>query len=82
MHKSLFSIPADVADAITPNDTTVFQTTYRALYIGTAGNVTVIPRNQTTPVTFWGLQDGTILPVSAKSVLSTGTTAGQIIGLR
>lgn len=71
-----------MADSITPDDNAVFSPTYRALYVGTAGNVTLVPRNQTTAVTFWGLQDGTILPVSVKQVLSTGTTANQIIGLR
>ena len=82
MHKGLFSVPAEKAEVITPSDTTVYSPIYRAVYVGTGGNVTVLPSESLTPVTFSNVVDGSILPVSVSKVLSTGTTASNIIGLR
>ena len=73
--------PALKAFAITPNDTTGMSLPVRALYIGAGGNLVVIPIGQTTSVAFVGVQAGTVLPIAAKLVLATGTTATSIVGL-
>lgn len=79
------SAPASAAAAVTPSDTTVLNC--RALYVGGAGNVAVhmlgvvgtSPRE--TSVTFSNVPAGTILPISCYRVLSTSTTATNIVAL-
>jgi hypothetical protein len=57
---------------------------HRALYIGAEGDLAVIGWNEEDDlvVTFTGLQAGQILDISARKVLSTGSTANNIVGLR
>jgi len=75
------SNPATRVAAVTPSDTANLSTPSRALYIGTAGDVAVIPAGQTTPVTFVGVLAGSIIPVRVSRVLATGTTADDILSL-
>lgn len=82
MHKLLNITPAEKAEAITPSDSTSFTPYYRGLYVGGAGNVAVLPVGQTATVVFQGIPAGTILPIIVSKVLSTGTTATRIVGLR
>jgi hypothetical protein len=65
--------------AITPADSDL-SAQVRALYIGGSGSVKITDP-QGTAVTFVGAVAGTILPVMAKRVWATGTTATNIIGL-
>ena len=73
--------PAQSALAVTPNDTTAVL--FRSLYIGGAGDVSVVLIGDGTgaPVTFSAVPVGTILPIAVKRVRSTGTTATLIIGM-
>lgn len=74
--------PAVTAVAITPADgITLPQGICRSIYIGGAGSLTIIPANQTLPVTFTAVPPGFILPVMAKSVQLTGTTATALVAL-
>lgn len=66
------------AKAITPSDTV--QQTYRAIYVGGAGNVTVVTSGGDT-ATFTAPPVGTIIPVETSLVKATGTTATLLIGL-
>lgn len=66
------------AAAITPSDTA--DQSYRAIYVGGAGNVSVITAGGNT-VTFTAPPVGTILPVEVTRVRSTNTTATLLIGL-
>ena len=76
------SSPAVDAVAITPNDSTDLTRPPKAIYVGTGGNVALIPRGQgASVVTFANVQDGTILPVSTRRVNATDTTALNIVGL-
>ncbi|WP_176083582.1 hypothetical protein [Martelella sp. HB161492] len=77
-----FSLTSPAYDgfSITPSDSTALSETTRALYIGGGGDVTLTMAAGTT-LTFAGLNAGTILPVRANSVLTTGTTATALIGL-
>lgn len=52
----------------------------RGLYIGTGGDVAVIPRDGGSVKTFKNVPDGTILPMSVIKV-ATGTTASDILAL-
>jgi len=73
------SDPATKLFAITPSDSTVVNC--RAIWVGGAGNVAVIARDDTVAQTLPGVPAGTLLPVSVSKVMSTNTTATLIIGL-
>ncbi len=65
--------------AVTPSDTTDLSFVTTALYIGVAGDVTIIdPMGNTT--LYKGVPVG-ILPVSAARVKATGTTATNIVAI-
>lgn len=71
--------PARFAVAVTPSDATVLNTT-KALYVGGAGAVAVTMAGGGN-VTLAAVPVGTILPVAVTKVLSTGTTATNIVAL-
>lgn len=64
---------------ITPSDTAPIGNA-RALYIGGSGDVK-LTTIAGTEITFSNLVEGSILPVRCKRVLSTGTTATNIVAL-
>ena len=72
-------LPSAIAANITPHDTNTLTYASRALYIGGAGNVTVVMNGAS--VLFAGLGAGTILPIRTDKVMSTGTTATNIVAL-
>jgi len=63
--------------AVTPSDSTIIPY-FRALYVGGAGDVAVMFANGTT-ATHVGVAAGSTLPVQGTKVLSTGTTATNIV---
>ncbi len=67
------------AAAVTPSDSTEVQ--FSALYIGGAGAVAVETAGGDT-VTFAAVPVGTVLEVAVVKVLSTGTAATNIVGLK
>lgn len=76
--------PVEMAVAVTPDDNTDLTYTTRGLYIGGAGNVVVRMYNASgtaASVTFTGVSAGTVLPIRAQRVLSTSTTATNIVAL-
>jgi hypothetical protein len=68
------------AVAVTPHDTTIIPVT-RGLYIGGAGAVTARMSGDSANATFAAVPVGTILPIQVDRVLSTGTTATNIVAL-
>lgn len=75
-----YSDPASAGFAITPSDETDFARVTRGIYVGGAGNVVVVWPDDTT-TTFPSVPAGVILPVRAKRVNSTSTTATNMVGL-
>jgi len=73
--------PATRAVAITPHDTTELTETTRAIYVGGAGNIVMTLEGDTAAVTFVSVSSGSILPVRAKLVKSTSTTATSLVAL-
>ena len=73
------------ASPVVPSDT--LDVRYDALFVGSTGNVAVICRDDTADdansgaVTLFNVASGEILPFSVRRVLSTNTTASNIIGL-
>ncbi len=72
--------PAIDAFAITPSDALDLNEVVRGLYIGTAGDVTLLTKDG-SEVVFTGLVSGSILPVRAVRVKATGTSAANMVGL-
>jgi len=72
--------PASGAFSITPHNTNELASVTRGVYVGGAGNLSVIMRDG-QQVTFVGLSAGSILPIRARLVKSTGTTATNLVGL-
>ena len=71
------------AQAVTPSDTV--RVSFFGIYVGVAGNVTLMPADQegrTTPtaVLFTAVPAGTIIPLYTSRVMATGTTATGIVG--
>lgn len=76
----LYSIDSyDFAAAISPSDTVDLPKAARAIYVGGAGNISVIMMSGET-VTFNSVPVG-ILPIKVKRIRSTGTTATNMIAL-
>ncbi len=75
--------PADECFAITANDVNTFAAT-RALYVGTGGDVAVLPAAPgSVSVVFQNVPSGALLPIRVVQVLATGTSgAGDFVGLR
>lgn len=76
------SIEAPVlrTEQITPSDETIFVTPTRGIYIGYGGDL-VIRNTDGVDLTFTFTTNGTVLPIVAKMVKATGTTAQNIIGM-
>lgn len=66
------------AFSVTPSDTAGNQC--RAIYVGGAGDVTVITLGGNT-VTFKAVPVGTILPIEVSTIKATNTTATLLLGL-
>lgn len=73
--------PAFDAAAVAPHDANDLAFTARALYVGTGGDVVAILKGDAASVTFKNVPAGTVLPVCARRVLATGTTASNILAL-
>lgn len=73
-------VPGRGGATITPNDSTVFDQPYRALYCGSKGDIKVDLANGDT-VTFENVQTGSWLPIEVTKVYSTGTTSTSIVGV-
>lgn len=74
------------AVAVVKSDSTVLKAT-QALYVGTTGDVAVVMASRAdvaalVAVTFVGVPAGTVLPISVQKVMSTNTTASNIVALR
>ena len=65
---------------ITKSDTVDFDFLVRGIYVGGTGDVVVVNTDDTT-VTFSAVPVGTILPVQARRVNSTSTTATLMVGM-
>ena len=76
--------PAYQAATITPSDSTDFDDgrNSRGIYVGVTGNLAVIMAGDATgtAVTFLNVPVG-VLPIAARRVMSTNTTATQLIRL-
>lgn len=73
--------PARNLAAVTPNDSTDLAWISKAIYVGVTGDLSVIAEDDTVAVTFTAVPAGTVLPIRARRVMATGTTASSIVNL-
>lgn len=72
--------PINDAASVTPDDLNDLASLPRALYVGTAGNLAVVTAGGQS-VSFNNIPAGSLLPLRARRVSATGTTAGDILAL-
>ncbi|MBP1851261.1 spike base protein, RCAP_Rcc01079 family [Rhizobium halophytocola] len=72
--------PASFGFAIVPQDDDTLSEATRGLYVGQGGDLAVTTIAG-ADITFKAVPAGSILPVRVQKVFSTGTTAGDILGL-
>jgi hypothetical protein len=73
--------PATSALGVIPHDTNALTNIPKALYVGTAGNITMRGLRDTADQVWKNVPAGTILPFRAQYVRATGTTAADILAL-
>ncbi|GMN01971.1 hypothetical protein [Erythrobacter sp. MTPC3] len=74
--------PARSAFSITPDDIEDFNSTTKAIYVGSTGTVVAKLVDDDEDVVFSEVPAGMILDIRAVAIRATGTTATDIIGLR
>lgn len=52
------------------------------LFVGTGGDLEVVPAGQATSVIFKNVADGSFLPIVITEIKSAGTTADDLIALK
>lgn len=78
------TIPAQSAQAITPGDSGTGAANgevvvCRGVWVGGTGDLAVIMREQSVAVTFPGVAAGSLIPIDISRVMSTNTTATNIV---
>lgn len=77
--------PCAYGFAVTPSDSTEYAEETRAVYVGTTGDLAVKQYDPTTKklasVTYQNVPAGTILPIRTKTIMSTGTSASDLVGM-
>ena len=68
--------------AVTPSDSATLTYPTRGIYVGVSGDVAVILQDDTAAVTFKNMVQGCIYPMQVSKVMSTNTTATNIVALR
>src|SRR5262245_39972441 len=72
------------AAAVTPSDTADLVHVTSAIYVGAAGNLTVVMANErsdASTVTFAAVPVGTVLQLQVRRIMLTGTTANNIVAI-
>lgn len=72
--------PATDALALTPNDAADLPLVGRALYVGGGGDLRLVTSGG-SDVLLRGVAGGSVLPVRARRVMATGTTATHLVSL-
>lgn len=72
--------PARQLRAITPSDTENIPFVAKGIFVGTGGTISILAVGDTEAVTLT-VQDGAILPIRARRINATGTTATGLVAL-
>lgn len=66
---------------ITPADGSELAHVPRSIYVGAGGNITLIGADDTIPVLLTSVPTGAVLPLQARIIQETGTTASNLVGI-
>ncbi|HZG45337.1 MAG TPA: hypothetical protein VEZ41_03595 [Allosphingosinicella sp.] len=80
-HADGVSSPSRNAFAIVPHDSNPLPRVVKAIYVGTAGNVTLRTVDGSADVLFKNVAAGQVLDVRAAFVRAAGTNAADLVGL-
>lgn len=80
-HQASLDSPYTKAAAITKSDADELSFVTRAIYVGGAGDISVILADDTAAVLLKAVPVGTLLRIRAKQVKATDTTASLLIAL-
>jgi hypothetical protein len=67
---------------ITPSDSVDLAYITRAIYFGVGGDIKLLLVDDTVPVTFVNVPEGSMYPFQVKRVYETGRTVDDIVGIR
>lgn len=73
--------PADSHLPVIPSDSDDVPVVFRAIYIGTGGDLVCIAAKNGQTATYKNLPSGTLLPVRPSRILATGTSASDLVGM-
>lgn len=73
-----FTTPLNAA-AVTPSDEAPLPFVARRIWVGAAGNISLIMQGDLQPVTLSNVPAGIFLDLAVKQINSTGTTASSLI---
>lgn len=79
-HSDSPNSPAAVAFAIVPSNALELSQVTKAIYVGTAGHVTLRPLRASADVVYRNVPAGAYLTIRASHVRATGTTAADLVG--
>lgn len=79
-YQSGLNSPAAYGAAVTPDDNNDLATSSRMLWVGGAGNIALVTVRGSA-VTLSNVPAGTLLPIRAARIKSTGTTATNMVAL-
>lgn len=79
-HTSSLVSPATAGVAVLPSDTADLAQTSRALYVGQGGDLSLVLASGSA-VTLLAVPSGALLPLRARRVHATGTTAAGVVAL-
>lgn len=71
---------ADEAFSVTPSDS--LNNNFSYLFVGTGGNLAFVPEGGSSTITLNNVPTGSFVWVRTNKVMSTNTTASQIVGFR
>lgn len=80
LHSDLPNAPAAAAFAIVPSDAAELAQVTKAIYVGTAGHVTLRPLRSPADVVYRNVAAGSYLTIRASHVRASGTTAADLVG--
>ena len=72
---------AEKGTAIVPNDALDLSIITKGIWVGTGGDLAVVLLEDSVSVILKSVASGSLLPIRAKRVLATGTTAQNLVGL-
>lgn len=73
--------PGRYAENVTPSDSADLARVSRGLFVGGAGNLSVVMAGNGATVVFTGVTAGSFLPIRVSRVNSTSTTATNIVAV-